>query len=88
MPLGAITLGCLSSMFLGGIFRILDSESMLNMMILFSIIFLILGIVNNIRGYRKYIDYLKRELNQKNNVLEQEYNIQQKSLENQIIKEN
>lgn len=88
MPLGAITLGFFASMILGFIFRNLNSESNLNRMILFSIIFLILGIVNNIRGYRKYIDYLKRELNQKNNVLEQEYNIQQKSLENQIIKEN
>lgn len=87
MPLGAITLGCFSYMTLGVIFLNLDSEN-LNGMILFSIIFLILGIINNIRGYRKYIDYLKRELNQKNNVLEQEYNIQQKSLENQIIKEN
>ena len=74
-------------MTLGVIFLNLDSENF-NGMILFSIIFLILGIINNIRGYRKYIDYLKRELNQKNNVLEQEYNIQQKSLENQIIKEN
>ena len=65
----------------------LGSESNLIMLILCTIIVFIWGIRNNIRNHQQYVDYIKREFTQKTNSLEQEYNIQRKYLENQIIKE-
>ena len=86
LPFAAGVFGSLSSVLPIAILN-LGSESNLIMLILCTIIVFIWGIRNNIRNHQQYVDYIKREFTQKTNSLEQEYNIQRKYLENQIIKE-